>query len=92
MPYPDSIEPTKANAGEDCRKKNPTPIPNRTPPPIAHVLLSSLLFVITEILNIKIDNYLNLTTVLSIETVPRGSKNIIQGGDSSLEITFRTYQ
>lgn len=62
MPNPASIEPTKAIAGEDCRKKNPTPTPNRTPPPIAHVLLSSLLFVIIEILNYKLVNFLNLAT------------------------------
>jgi len=45
IPNPISIDPTNAR-GDLSKKKNPTPIPIITPPPIAHVLLSSFLFVI----------------------------------------------
>jgi hypothetical protein len=40
MPNPDIREPTKYS-GDRGKKKNPTPIPIITPPPIAQVLLSS---------------------------------------------------
>ena len=46
IPNPARIDPTNANAGEFFKKKNPTPMPKSTPPPIAQVLLSSFLFVI----------------------------------------------
>ena len=42
IPNPNIIKPTKYR-GESGRKKNPTPIPMITPPPIAQVLLSSFL-------------------------------------------------
>ena len=45
IPNPMSIDPTKLR-GDVCKKKNPTPIPSITPPPIAQVLLSFFVFVI----------------------------------------------
>ena len=41
-PNPAIKLPTKYKA-DWCRKKNPTPRPNKTPPPIAHAVLSDLL-------------------------------------------------
>jgi len=63
IPSPASIDPTNAKAGEDFRKKKPTPMPRSTPPPIAQVLLSSLLFVMVEILNCYI-NLVNCTVFI----------------------------
>ena len=42
IPNPNINDPTKYR-GESGRKKNPTPTPMITPPPIAQVLLSSFL-------------------------------------------------
>jgi len=42
MPNPAIMDPTNAK-GAFGKKKNPTPIPIRTPPPIAQVLLSFFL-------------------------------------------------
>jgi hypothetical protein len=47
MPNPKIIDPTKYR-GAAGRKKNPTPVPIITPPPIAQVLLSSFLLDIDE--------------------------------------------
>ena len=41
-PNPAKVHPTNAK-GDCCKKKNPTPMPMSMPPPVAHVLLSSLL-------------------------------------------------
>jgi hypothetical protein len=46
MPNPTSMHPTKAS-GFVFKKKNPTPIPISNPPPIAHELLSSFLFILS---------------------------------------------
>jgi len=48
-PIPPTVHPRKAN-GDSGKKKSPTPIPNMTPPPIAHELLSSLLLRISMFL------------------------------------------
>ena len=46
-PSPNSMDPTKYK-GDVGRKKNPTPKPIITPPPIAQVLLSFFPFVINK--------------------------------------------
>ena len=52
-PNPNIVDPTKYR-GDCCRKKKPTPKPTITPPPIAQVLLSFLLF------DINVSNRYNL--------------------------------
>ena len=56
-PNPDIMEPTKYS-GDWVKKKNPTPKPTITPPPMAHVLLSSFLFDIIFIIVFKIFKYI----------------------------------
>ena len=62
-PNPKSIDPTKYSA-DWVRKKNPTPNPIITPPPIAQVLLSCFSFDIfnengNKIFKFLLDNYNN---------------------------------
>ena len=45
IPSPKIIDPTNIRA-DSARKKKPIPRPARTPPPIAQLLLSSLLFIV----------------------------------------------
>jgi hypothetical protein len=55
-PRPDIKDPTKYS-GDCCRKKNPTPKPTITPPPIAQVLLSSFSLDIMKFMGL---NYLKI--------------------------------
>ncbi len=84
-PNPDSIDPTKYRT--DCgRRKNPTPKPTITPPPMAQVLLFSFSFVINKqyqfsyfniYLSIQIVNILFFPIITCKVKIPGWSRSII---------------
>jgi hypothetical protein len=55
-PKPPIIHPTNTS-GEVLRKKNPMPIPNSRPPPIAQELLSVVFGIIENLLEISAVNW-----------------------------------
>jgi hypothetical protein len=56
-PNPAIMEPTKYS-GDWVKKKNPTPKPTITPPPMAHVLLSTFWFDIIYRIAFKIFKFI----------------------------------